>query len=248
MARVAGVDFYIHWSFSLIILWVIFQGSLDGSNIQAISYTSVALLLLFGSVALHELGHVLIALRLNVLVRSVTLLPIGGLAHIQAVPQRPLHEMLIAAAGPLVNLGLAICFAAALFVTDSRPLLGLFLSPRLTAEAIFLHASFWQNPGQGLLMFLFLSNLILFVFNLIPTFPMDGGRILRATLAMFLPYIRATQIAIGLGQLTAVLMFCGALRMRNYTLIFIALLVLLAGLPVLMGQPSPSKMTIETDD
>lgn len=236
VAQVAGVDFYVHWSFGLIIPWVIAHSAWSSQQVEAVVFIAVSLILLFVCVALHEFGHALMARRLDVVVKNVTLLPIGGMAQIQAVPDKPLYEFLIAAAGPFVNLGLAILLTVLLFMIDTTLLIGFFASPFVTTEAIFLQAPFWQNPLLGCLVFLLLANLALFAFNLIPTFPMDGGRMLRAVLAMLLSYRRATQAAIAVGQLVALSMICGAIRSRNRELMLIALFVLLAGLPVLMGR------------
>ncbi len=236
VAQVAGVDFYVHWSFSLMIPWLIFQGTVAGHEIEALFFIVVILLLLFGCVALHELGHALTALRLNVMVRNVTLLPIGGLAQIQAVPDKPLHEFFIAVAGPLVNLGLALGAACLLFLIDPTLLTGFFVTPLTTTRTLFLYMSLGDNPLIGCLLFIFIANVMLFAFNLIPTFPMDGGRMVRALLALVLSYKRATQLAIALGQLVAISMVCAAFHWRHLGLLLIALFVFIASLPTFVGR------------
>lgn len=236
IARIAGIDLNLHWSFSLIGLWLIFQGTVGGREIETLFFLALALVLLFGCVALHELGHAWVALRLNVTVKSVTLLPIGGLAQIQAVPQRPLHELLIAAAGPLVNLILTGGVVFWLLLVDPNLLAGFLNTPRVMVEAVFFHHPFWEQSLSGFLAFLLLTNVILFAFNLIPTFPMDGGRILRALLACFWPYPRATRVAIGLGQLFAIGLIGLAMWLHSFILLFTALFVFCAGLPVLVKQ------------
>lgn len=236
VARVAGVDFYMHWSFSLIIPWMILQSAYGHREIEALIFIFVAMLLLFGCVALHELGHAWMALRLNVVVRSVTLLPIGGLAQIQAVPDKPLREFLIAAAGPLVNFAIAIGLVVILLFVDSMLLVSFLTTPLSITEAIFSRAAVWQSPLSGFIVFLLLANIALFVFNLIPIFPMDGGRMLRALLSIFFSYTRATQLAVAIGQLIAGLMLFTAWHLKNFGLMLAAIFVFVAGLPFFIGQ------------
>lgn len=236
IARVAGVNLYVHWSFSLVILLVIGQGIWNKREWAGIIFILTALLLLFICVALHELGHVIMAVRLQVAVKSVVLLPVGGLAQIQSNREKPWQELLISAAGPFVNLVLALTLALTLLMVDARLLVGLLTAPRTMMDALFLQSTFWQSPVVDLMLFLLFANTVLCVFNLLPTFPMDGGRILRAILAMFLPYVRATQLAIAIGQIFAIFLVLIALRVRSMGLLFIALFVLVAGLPLLMRQ------------
>ena len=136
----------------------------------------------FVCVVLHEFGHSLQARRYGVRIRDIVLLPIGGMARADRIPENPREEILIALSGPLVNFGLAGIVFIALWLSSS-PLV----------------------DDDGLLSNLFLVNLGLGTFNLIPAFPMDGGRILRGLLAVRLPYIRATRYATGVGQLIALL-------------------------------------------
>ena len=236
IARVAGVDLYIHWSFSLLILLVVWQGLWSGREVVGILYILAALLLLFGCVALHELGHALAARYLQVKVKRVVLFLVGGFVQIQTNPQKPWHEFLISFAGPFVNLVIALCLAVILFIVDIRLFFGFFKAPHTMIDSIFLQAPFWQNPVLGLVIFLLFANSVLFFFNLLPTFPMDGGRLLRALLALFLPYVRATQWAIGFGQLFALFLIILAWSHRNFGLLVIALFVLAAGLPILLSQ------------
>jgi Zn-dependent protease len=232
MARLAGVDINIHWSFSFLLLWIILQGALSHGKIEAIIFALVAVLLLFGCVTLHELGHALTALQLNVPVKNIILLPIGGLAQMHALPDKPFHEMLIAGAGPLVNLSLAAGLApVALLFSEEALLRGFLDAPGTVLEAV-MQSFFQQGAVLGLIIFLLLSNLILFVFNLIPAFPMDGGRILRATLALFLSYARATKIAMIIGQTIALLLVLSAFYLKIPGLFFVALFVFIAGRPI----------------
>ena len=233
IARMAGIDLHIHWSFSLVIFLVIGQGVSSGRELPGILFILAALLLVFGCITLHELGHAWVALRLNVIVRGVTLLPIGGVAQMQTLPQRPSHELLIALAGPAVNLGLALGLALLLLVFDMGLFFGFLASPRTMIDAIFLQAPFQQNPLLGLVIFLIFANAVLFLFNLIPTLPMDGGRVLRALLATSMPSMRATQLTLGIGQLMVIALVFSAFRLRSMGLILIAIFVFIVGLPML---------------
>lgn len=247
-ARLAGVDINVHWSFSFIILWVIVQGSFSHGNIEAIVFALVAVLFLFGCVTLHELGHALIAVRLNIRVKNITLLPIGGLAQMQSLPEKPLHEILIAAAGPLVNLAIAVGLIPFAFIFSEKTLqIGFIASPGTVLDAV-MQSFFKEGALLGLIIFLVLANVILFIFNLIPAFPMDGGRILRAILATFLPHAQATQIAVGIGQLIAVLLILGAFYFKNPGLLFIAVFVFIAGRPLKFKPAQPTSAFFETKD
>ncbi|MCL4295619.1 MAG: site-2 protease family protein [Anaerolineae bacterium] len=240
MARLAGVNINVHWSFSFIILWVIVQGAVSHRNLEAIIFALVAVLLLFACVTLHELGHALIALRLNVPVKNIILLPIGGLAQMQSLPEKPVHEMLIAGAGPLVNLSLVIgLIPAAFFFSEEALLWGFLDSPGTVLEAV-MQSFFEQGAVLGLIIFLLLSNVILFIFNLIPAFPMDGGRILRAFLALFVAYPLATQIAVMVGRTIALLLILGSFYFRNPALLFVAIFVFIAGRPIRVKPSYPN--------
>jgi len=240
MVRLAGVNINVHWSFSFIILWVIVQGAVGQRNLEAIIFALVAVLLLFVCVTLHELGHAWIALRLNVPVKNIILLPIGGLAQMQSLPEKPLHEMLIAGAGPLVNLSIVIgLIPVALFFSEEALLLGFLDSPGTVLEAV-MQSFFEQGAVLGLIIFLLLSNAILFVFNLIPAFPMDGGRVLRAFLALFIAYPLATQIAVIVGRTIALLLVLGAFYFRTPGLLFVAIFVFIAGRPIRVKPSYPN--------
>lgn len=248
MARLAGVNINVHWSFSFIIVWVVLQGAFSHGKIDGIIFALVAVLLLFGCVTLHELGHALIAQYLNVPVKNIILLPIGGLAQMQSLPEKPFHEILIAGAGPLVNLSIAVSLVPVALVFSEEPLLlGLLTSPGTVLSAV-MQAFFQEGALLGLIIFLLLSNVILFVFNLIPAFPMDGGRILRAILALFLSYPRATQIALTVGHAIALLLVLGAFHWKNPGLLFVAVFVFIAGRPIRMKPASADLSSFSSRD
>lgn len=231
LTRLAGVDINVHWSFSFIILWVILQGALTHGKLAGIVFALIAVLLLFGCVLLHELGHALVATYLHVPVKNIILLPLGGLVQMQSLPEKPLEDMLIAGSGPLVNLVIAVgLLPVVLFLAEPT-----FLSDFINSPGIVLAVMpsfFRQGVPIGLIVFLLLANLILFFFNLIPAFPMDGGQLLRAGLSLLLPYPQATRIAIRAGQFIALLLFLLALYFKSPGLIFVAIFVFAAGRPL----------------
>ena len=183
LGRFAGIDAYVHASFLLIVAWAAwaaFQGA--GTGLAALLGV-VFLIGVFASVLAHEFGHALVARHYGIHTRRIVLWPIGGVAQLEGEPRSPKQELHIALAGPAVNFVLA----AALFVVVN--LLGL------------------SNSGllSSLLSSLMIANLTLGLFNLVPAFPMDGGRVLRAFLATRLGGGRATEIAVNVGKVAAVL-------------------------------------------
>jgi len=177
LGRFAGIDAYVHASFLLLVVWAAWAGFQGAGTGLAALLGVVFLLGVFGSVLLHEFGHALVARHYGIRTRRIVLWPIGGVAQLEGEPSTPKHELHIALAGPGVNFVLA----AALYVLVN--LIGL--------------------PSYGLLGSLIIANLTLGVFNLIPAFPMDGGRVLRAILAQRVGGGRATEIAVKVGKLSA---------------------------------------------
>ena len=193
-ARVAGIDIKIHITFFLILLLGALQWGGRFGAAGAV-FGVLLMILLFVCVTLHELGHSLMARRFGVPTREIVLLPLGGVALLSRSPSKPLHELLIAAAGPLVNVAIA---AALLAFTGASRALGVLDGQGLV-------------PGEAqrlsfdlLMLWLLAANVSLVLFNLIPAFPLDGGRMLRALLAMFMGNQRATRVASVLGQLIAI--------------------------------------------
>jgi stage IV sporulation protein FB len=207
IARIAGIDVKVHATFLLLLAFYGFvffgQGGLPAA-IQGVLFIS----LVFCCVLLHEFGHALAARRYGINTPDITLLPIGGLARLDRMPEKPSEELVVAIAGPLVNVVIAGLLAPFVpFVMMSRP-------------DVLEHFAF------GLIPQLFFANCILVVFNLIPAFPMDGGRILRAFLAMRMDYARATNIAATIGQTLAFVGALGALLWwQNPMLMLVAIFV-----------------------
>jgi Zn-dependent protease len=209
IGRVLGTEIRLHLTFVLFLLWIgaahYAQGGWDAA-MQGVAFMG----LLFACVVLHEFGHVLAARRYGVQTPDITLLPIGGVARLERIPEEPAQELVVALAGPAVN----VVIAALLYLA-----LGGFV-PEGGLEI--------DNPGVGLLERLLAANIFLVVFNLIPAFPMDGGRVLRAFLAYRFGYARGTQIAATVGQALAFAFGLWGLVGGNPMLVFIALFVYLA--------------------
>lgn len=192
IGQVRGIAIKMHPSLLLVLPWVAYTwGWSDGGGLRGIAFGLVLMLLLFAFVVLHELGHSFAALRFGVGVRDITLLPIGGVARIEQLPAEPGRETLIALAGPAVNLAIALLFA---------PPVWLIAQARGAASPIDLLGSITDLTPTGFIVYLFFTNVTLVCFNLIPAFPMDGGRVLRALLTHFTGRLLATRVAVGLGQ------------------------------------------------
>ena len=203
----AGIGVYLHATFFLLIGFVALSHIVQGDPLSQTIAGIAFILALFASVVLHEFGHALTAKRYGIKTRDITLYPIGGVARLERMPDQPIQEFWVALAGPAVN----IVIVAVLFAWMT-----------ITAEIVpFERLSVATGPFIERLM---LTNLVLVGFNLLPAFPMDGGRVLRALLAMRMEYTRATQIAATLGQGMAFLFgFIG--MFTNPFLVFIALFV-----------------------
>lgn len=213
LGKIAGIKLSIHWTFIFILVYVFivyYQMEQDPAQ----GFMGVLLVLaLFVCVVLHELGHALTGRKFGITTRSITLLPIGGMARMEKFPQKPKQEVLVAIAGPLVNIAIAGLLYLVLYLFDSIP--------RLEGQQDLADLSgpvFWYS--------LLVINVIIAVFNFIPAFPMDGGRILRGLLLYRYDREKATQIAAGIGQFLAVVFFISGFFI-NLWLIFIGIFVFL---------------------
>ncbi len=210
VARVGGTDVRIHVTFLLLLGWIWFAYYQLGGT-QAAWEGVIFILLLFLCVLLHEFGHVFAARRYGVQTRDVTLWPFGGIASLERIPDKPSEELVVAIAGPAVNVVIAA-------------VLVLFLGARLDPEAL----TRLQDPTVSMAAKLAAANVFLVLFNAIPAFPMDGGRVLRALLAMRMPHARATQWAAATGQGFAVAFGILGILSGNFMLVLIAVFVFLA--------------------
>lgn len=217
--RVWGIDIRMHPTFPLILVWAALQyGLLQGQGWAGVAFGIVVTLLLFVIVVLHELGHSYAALRYRVPVRRIVLLPIGGVAELEGMPENPRQELVIALAGPAVNGLLAVL----LWLVARAVRLGDELLP---GPALDLFERGALAGGEAVFRYIFIANLFLGLFNLLPIFPLDGGRVLRALLALRLPYVRATAIAAGIGQAAAWLFGLWGILSGNFFMIILAVFV-----------------------
>jgi len=206
VARIGGIDLKIHATFLLLLAWFGMAYYADG-GLGAMMVGLSFIVLLFVCVVLHEFGHALAGRAYGIRTPDITLLPIGGVARLERMPEKPWQELVVALAGPAVN----VVIAFALYLVIGR---GLHLEDVASVD----------RGGGDILSKLLAINIILVVFNLLPAFPMDGGRVLRALLATRLKRARATRIAAGIGQAVAVLF--GLLGLfGNPMLLFIAVFV-----------------------
>lgn len=206
IGRIAGIPIYIHWTFLILIGWLILghwtAGHDLGTTVEGVGFV----LSIFGCVVLHELGHALTARRFGVATADITLLPIGGVARLQRIPEHPTQELLVALAGPAVNVAIVILLLLIGVRLDISPADGEFL------------------VRDRFLPKLLMVNAFLVLFNLLPAFPMDGGRVLRALLAMRMEYGRATRVAASIGQFMAIVFAFVGIQ-GNPMLLLIALFV-----------------------
>ena len=241
VARIAGTVVRIHMTFLLFLIWIGAAQWRAGGQAAAIDGV-LFILLIFACVLAHEFGHILAARRYGIKTPEVTLWPIGGVASLERIPDNPREELVVAVAGPLVN----VAIAAAIIL-----ILGFSIDTAAMTEL--------ENPRAGIMLRLAAVNIFLVVFNMIPAFPMDGGRVLRAILAMHMNYADATRAAAQIGQ-GAAFLFALLGLFTNPMLIIIALFVYLAasaeaqdvsfrgamqGLPVHAGMVSPVE-TLDT--
>lgn len=204
LGRMLGIDVFLHVTFLLLLGFIAVTHWLNHGSLAAVVGGVGFFVALFVCVLLHEYGHALAARRFGIATRDITLLPIGGVARLERMPDKPIQELWVALAGPAVNVVIAAALAVGLTLTGSwEPLSAL------------------STTGGGFVERLLAVNVGLVLFNMIPAFPMDGGRVLRAVLALRLEYARATRIAATIGQGLAIA-FGFAGLFSNPLLLFIA--------------------------
>lgn len=185
--RVRGIQLAVHLSFFLLLAWVADEGWKDGRWV-GLGWSVGTLLAFFVCVVLHEFGHSFTAMHFGIGVRRILLMPIGGMAEFESIPREPAKEFLITLAGPAVNFVIVGLLAVIVGLPEGFPFHSEFLADK-------------RGFGQLLLQ----ANLVMGCFNLLPAFPMDGGRILRAGLASRMPYLRATRLAATIGKVVCAL-------------------------------------------
>jgi Zn-dependent protease len=207
IGRISGIDIKLHLSFFFLLIWVGVPVLISGGSISDMLMEIVMILLLFVCVVLHELGHALTAKMFGTQTKDITLLPIGGVARMDEMPEDPKEEFLVAASGPAVNLVIGGAILVSLLIS------GFFTLP---LDISTLSENFWVQ--------LMTTNFTLVAFNLIPAFPMDGGRVLRAILGSRMDRVKATRIAANVGRVLAVVMGIAGLFVNSW-LILIAIFI-----------------------
>ena len=224
IGSISGIPVRIHWTFLLLPIWIYFSSLFAGSGFLSAIFGVVFLFAIFGCVLLHEFGHALAARQFGIATRSITLLPIGGVAALERMPKNPFQELWIAVAGPLVNVAIAV----------------------LLLPIIFFLSHLFYPPVQNFLFQLLAVNIILVVFNMIPAFPMDGGRVLRSILAMFMNWVEATRIAVTVGKISAVGLGLLGIFSGNLILVLVAAFVYFAAHSELMMANASQMQTNST--
>jgi Zn-dependent protease len=210
LGKFFGIDTYVHGTFWLLPLFVLFQNL--GSGFGGIALELLFVFVVFFCVALHEVGHALAAAAYGIRTRDITLYPVGGVASLERMPEKPLHEIVVALAGPAVNLVIAFGLLAG-----------------MVASAMAMP---WDATGDTISNFVgrvFIANVFLCLFNLLPAFPMDGGRVLRALLSVRMSRLRATEVAVKVGTVVAALMLVAGFALPSISLIAVAVVVWLLG-------------------
>ena len=207
LGRLWGIDVYLHVTFLLFLSWVGYA-TYAAMGVGAALSILLLIISLFSCVLLHEYGHALTARRYGIGTADITLLPIGGVARLERMPSNPKQELLVAIAGPAVNVVIALVIGIILFFRGDA-------MPRQPTNLL----------EGGILWNLLRMNLVMILFNMLPAFPMDGGRVLRAALAMRMPYAKATRTAATIGQGMAVLFVLFGLLYGHFMLLFIAFFV-----------------------
>ena len=210
IAQVAGIGIFVHWTFFLLLAWVVYSYMSAGEKGSVALEGVIFVLAIFACVVLHELGHAMTGRHFGVQTRDITLLPIGGVARLESIPEVPMQEFWIAVAGPAVNVVIAGVLLVIWFIAGD------------VARA--RDVTLVGGPFVGRLI---VVNVMLVLFNLLPAFPMDGGRVLRALLATRMSRVRATHVAATVGQFMAILFGIAGVFSGQWMLLFIALFVYL---------------------
>lgn len=210
--KVFGIQLAVHASFVLLLVYAGFEGWQDGGGWMGVLVSVVLTLAFFVCVVLHELGHSLTARRYGIQVPRILLMPIGGMAEFASIPREPGHEFLITIAGPLVNFAIVLILWAAVGLPPGLP----------------FHPAF-DDSFRGLWQLLLYWNGVMGLFNLLPVFPMDGGRIFRAVLASRLPYLQATWWAVMVGRVLAVAFIGWGIYADHLMLAVLFTFILVAG-------------------
>jgi Zn-dependent protease len=216
LGKFFGIETYVHGTFWLLPLFVLFSSF--GGGFEEVAFRLLLVFAVFFCVALHEVGHALAAAVYGIRTRDITLYPIGGVARLERMPEKPLQEVAVALAGPAVNVVIAIGLLLGMVASGMMPSIYIY---DYNVEAFFSQ--------------LLIANVFLCLFNLLPAFPMDGGRVLRALLSIRMRRLRATEIAVKVGTVVAALMLVAGFALPSIGLIAVAVVVWLLGQAELAG-------------
>ena len=213
VGRLAGIEIYVHFTFFILLLWFVSNERSQGQSWGDVWLATAILLGAFFCVVLHELGHALTARQFGIKTRDIVILPIGGVARLERMPRIAWQELVVAIAGPIVSAGIAILIGI-VFAIQNVP-----LNSALEGTVGTIN-QFWAN--------LLALNVILVLFNLIPAFPMDGGRVFRSLLAMGIGRLQATKVASFVGQTISLLFLFYGIATSQWLLAFVGAFIFLA--------------------
>ncbi len=226
IAKFFGIPVQVHWSFGLIFVWIWYEAYMDNQGWQEMLQLTLLLIAIFTCVVLHEFGHALTAKRFGIGTRDIILSPIGGIARLDKLPEKPIQELLVAIAGPLVNIVIAAALLFYLLVIATEPYEALLGVLSRSSNSFVQHI----HPVHQFLVTIVFMNGLLAGFNMIPAFPMDGGRVLRALLSIRLGHLRATRAATYVGFAFAILIGIAGVLEQNFMLVLIGGFVLVMGM------------------
>lgn len=227
LGNVAGIPIAIHWTFFILIIWIVGMNLYKGQPLDVALWSGLFIISIFACVFLHELGHALAAKRFGIITKSIVLLPIGGIASLEKIPEEPKKEIFVALAGPFVNMVISTLLFMYLFYRGEL-VPEKFLSPTINYD--------------NFLIYLMVANIFLGLFNLTPAFPMDGGRVLRAVFAIKMDRVSATELASKVTSFFAVLFVLIGI-FNNPMLVFIALFIYLGAKGEFEAVKSQSALT-----
>lgn len=225
-----GIPVFLHWTFGLIFLYILWHAQNEGLGTIETVWLTGLFMALFLCVLLHEYGHAIAARRYGVTTRDIVLMPIGGVARLEKMPEKPFQEFVVAIAGPAVNVVIALVLFTGMGFLVEGDMLELFsyAVQNDIGEEIVTESGYFLSPMLHFTIKLAFTNVALVVFNMIPAFPMDGGRVFRALLSMWLGRPKATRIAAGLGQIIALLLIGAGIWGSDFMLSILGLFVIYA--------------------
>ena len=227
-----GIPVFLHWTFGLIFLYILWHAQAEGLGTIETIWLTALFLSLFLCVLLHEYGHAIAARRYGVKTRDIVLMPIGGVARLERMPEKPFQEFVVAIAGPAVNVVIAVFLFAILGFTVEEgayaEMLFSAVQTRDIGQEIATESGYLMSPAVHFFIYLAFTNVVLVIFNMIPAFPMDGGRVFRALLSMWLGRPKATKIAAWLGQVIALMLVGAGIWGSDYMLSLLGIFVIYA--------------------